>query len=259
MRSRAMLRRTALAVLAAFSVAICVARAAAPDVAREARWAAEVVPQIVVGDAVWLTTAHHARVLALYARPAHATRNAVIVVHGMGVNPDWNLIGVLRTALADLGFATLSVQMPVLAADAPPEGYPDLFGDAGERLAAAVAWLRDNGYTRVGVVSHSLGSAMVDAWLAQSPRAGIDAWVPVGMQVDFSARPRVPLLDVVAEGDLPEALAHARTRARLLPTDGCSKSLEIADADHFFERAAARLAAAIAPFLARALRGACVA
>src|SRR4051812_11647065 len=41
-----------------------------PDDARESRWADEVVPQVVVGDAVWLHTPHRARVLALYARPA---------------------------------------------------------------------------------------------------------------------------------------------------------------------------------------------
>jgi len=151
------------------------------------------VPQLVVGDAVWLATPQHPRVLALYTKAPAATRNAVIVVHGLGVNPDWNLIGVLRTTLADQGFATLSVQMPVLAADAPRDDYQALFADAGERLTAAVAWLHDNGYAHVAVVSHSLGAAMVNAWLAQHDERVVDAWVPVGMFVAFASRPREPL------------------------------------------------------------------
>ena len=230
--------------------------AATADVARETRWAEQVVPQLVVGDAVWLTTPRHSRVLALYTEPAKPTREAVVVVHGMGVNPDWNLIGVLRTALADHGFATLSVQMPVLAADAPREDYVALYPDAGERLAAAVAWLRAKGYARVAIVSHSMGSAMVDAWLARAP-PNVDAWVPVGMLVPFTVAPRQPVLDVVAERDFPDALSASKARKPRLPRDSCSGSLVIGNTDHYFGDAAPRLAEAIAPFMARALGGSC--
>jgi hypothetical protein len=248
------LARAALLIAAFFAAT---AHAVVADTARETRWADEVVPQLVVGDAVWLATARHPRVLALYTEPAKATRNAVIVVHGLGVHPDWNLIGVLRSTLADLGFATLSVQMPVLAADAPRDDYPALFPDASERLAAATAWLRAKGYRNVGVVSHSMGSAMVNAWLARSGWAGVDAWVSVGMFVPFDAAPRMPVLDVVAERDFPEVLAQARMRGAELRADDCSGSRVVSGADHYFEDSAARLAAAVAPFLERALTGRC--
>ena len=232
------------------------ALAVAPDEARERRWAEEVVPQLVIGDAVWLATPHHARVLALFAKPEHETHDAVIVVHGLGVHPDWNLIGVLRTELADLGFATLSVQMPVLAADAPRDGYRFLFPDAFERLDSALAWLHERGYTNVAVVSHSLGSAMVDEWLA-SVQPRVDAWVPIGLTVDFAKPPTLPVVDVVAEHDLPEALQFAKVRMRSLRHDACSASLVFAGTDHYFDRAAAALARRIAPFLARALAHRC--
>ena len=124
--------RAVVALAAMLALPGEVAAAVVADIARETRWANEVVPQLVVGDAVWLATPQHPRVLALYTKAPAATRNAVIVVHGLGVNPDWNLIGVLRTTLADQGFATLSVQMPVLAADAPRDDYQALFADAGE-------------------------------------------------------------------------------------------------------------------------------
>ena len=66
----------------------------------------------------------------------------MIVVHGVGVHPDWGLIGGMRTGLADAGFATLSVQMPVLAATAARDDYVALFPEAGERIAAAIAFLK---------------------------------------------------------------------------------------------------------------------
>jgi len=230
--------------------------AVVPDDARESRWAAEVVPQLVVGDAVWLRTRHRERVLALYARPADAARGAVIVVHGLGVHPDWSLVGDIRGGLVDRGFATLSVQMPVLAADARRDDYIALFPDAGERLTSAVAWLHAKGYARVAIVSHSMGSAMVDAWLARGS-ASVDAWVPVGMLVPFAVAPRQPVLDVVAERDLPDALSASKMRKPQLPRDACSGALVVGGTDHYFGDAAPRLAEAIAPFIARAMTDQC--
>ena len=249
----AVARLFAHSLLALGAAAACAATA---DVARETRWAEQVVPQLVVGDAVWLATPRHPRVLALYTEPAKSTREAVVVVHGMGVNPDWNVIGVLRTALADRGFATLSVQMPVLAADAPSDQYGTLFPDAGERLTAAVSWLRAKGYARIAIVSHSMGSAMTDAWLAHAP-PGIDAWVPVGMMDPFTVPPRQPVLDVVAERDFPQALSASKARKPQLPRDACSGSIVVGNTDHYFGDAAPRLAEAIAPFIARAFGGLC--
>jgi hypothetical protein len=51
------------------------ALAATPDLARERRWADEIVPQLFAGEAVWLATMHQPKVLALYTAPA-TLRNA---------------------------------------------------------------------------------------------------------------------------------------------------------------------------------------
>src|SRR5512135_1048688 len=225
-----------------------------PDMAREDRWAEQVAPDVVVGDVVWLSTKLRAKVLAIYTKPSGTAKAAVIVVHGLGVNPDWDLINVVRTSLADHGFATLSVQMPVLAAEAPPADYVALYPEAGARLSAALAWLHGRGYAKVAVVSHSLGAAMTDAWLAHGAAeagagaqasaregAGIDAWVPVGMAVAFSVRPRIPVLDVVAGADLPAVLASNPARVSQLPADGCSRAVTVPGVDHFYHGAEAKL------------------
>jgi len=245
--------RVACAV--AFAVVAAATQAAiVPDDARESRWAEEVVPQIVVGDPVWLETPHRARVLAIHAAPRDAAKGAVIVIHGLGVHPDWGLIGEIRSGLVDRGFATLSVQMPVLAADAPREQYAALAPFAGERLDAALAWLRGQGYTQVAVLSHSMGATMANAWIAAHPR--IDAWVPVGMLVPYAARPRLPVLDVVGERDYPEALRRA-PRPLTLPRDGCSDAVTVPGADHFMSGAVPRLLDRVERFLDDAFAGKC--
>lgn len=251
------------AAVAATSAATHTATPAATrhsDGAREDRWAAQVAPDVVVGDVVWLSTPSRPRVLAIYARPvASPARAAVIVVHGMGVNPDWGVVGVLRSALPDDGFATLSVQMPVLAADAPRGAYSVLFPEAAQRLSAAYAWLAAHGYDRIAVVSHSLGAAMTDAWLARADAAPIVAWVPIGMPVSFSRHPREPVLDVVAGHDLADVVASAPARAAELGGARCSRQVRVPDTDHYFERGGKALAARIAAFLDEVLRGACFA
>jgi alpha/beta superfamily hydrolase len=144
--------------------------------------------------------------------------------------------------------------MPVLAADAPRDAYRDLFDDAGARIAAALAWLGTKGFARIAIVSHSMGASMADAFLARDGAAAA-AWVPVGMLVDFTAAPRTPVLDVIAERDFPETLASAKLRTRRLPRDGCSRSATIPATDHYMNGATAPLSDAIAAFLDQVYAG----
>lgn len=229
---------------------------AAADREREQRWAAEVVPAIVVGEVVYLPTPSQPRVLALYTEVAHP-KGGVIVLHGAGVHPDWGLIGGLRTGLADAGFATLSVQMPVLAATATRDDYVPLFPEAAERIAAAIAFLRSRGIAGIAIVSHSMGASMVNAYLARASAAGIDAWVPIGMLTEFDGVPKEPVLDVTADNDFAEVREALPRRLPQLPHDACTGHIVIAGTDHYMANRQKELLAAIAPFLQRALAGKC--
>lgn len=231
----------------------------AADYAREARLAQEVVPAIVVGDPIYLATPRQPRVLALYAAATSPAivKAAVIVVHGVGVHPDWGLINGLRTRLAEAGMSTLSVQMPVLPAEAPRAQYATLYPESNDRLAAAVVYLRERGAERIAIVSHSMGAAMADAYLSSSSAVKLAAWVPIGMAKTFGSRPNLPVLDVIAEHDFAQVLDMAPKRAATLPRDGCSKQVFIAGTDHYMENRQKELVAAIMPFLARAFAGQC--
>jgi alpha/beta superfamily hydrolase len=251
------MKRGTVALLAtALAVAPALAQPAI-DYAREDRWAQEVVPSIVVGDAVWLETPARAKVLAILTEPAVASKGGVILAHGLGVHPDFGMIGGVRTALAEMGYTTLSVQMPVLSAGASRDDYAVALPAAAERIAAAIAFLRAKGIAKVAIVSHSVGATMVNAYLARPRHTAIDAWVPVGMLVDFASPPNEPIADIVAENELAEVAAAAPLRAKRLPRDSCSRQLAIAGSDHYFESRQKELAAAIAAFLDRVFAGRC--
>ena len=55
---------------------------AAPDYAREKKWADEITPGIVVGDALYLEASGH-KFLTLYTEAASA-KAGLVIVHGIG-------------------------------------------------------------------------------------------------------------------------------------------------------------------------------
>ena len=234
------------------------AAAALPiDYGREDRWTQEVVPSIVVGEPIYLATSARPRILAILTVPSGRPKGSLVVVHGLGVHPDFGMINGVRTGLADAGYTTLSVQMPVLAAGASRDDYRETLPEAGNRIAAAIGYLRRNGATRIGIVSHSMGASMVNAYLGRADALPIDAWAPVGMFGAFAASLRVPVLDVIAEREIPQVQETAPARAATLPKDGCSKQATIAGTDHYFESRQDELVASIAAFLRRVFADEC--
>lgn len=242
----------------AWLLAVAALPALAQDYAREQRWANEVVPGLVVGDAVWLETSAGRKYLAIHA-PAAKPRGAVVIVHGLGVHPDHGVIGVLRTKLTDLGWTTLSIQMPVQASEARSEAYyPALFPEALDRLARAGAWLADRGEKRVALVSHSLGSWMANEYFDANPVSPFAAWACLGLTGGYSLStwfsPR-PILDVYGENDLEPSVGAAwRRRLTLASAPAGSRQVMIAGADHFYAGKADELARTIDAWLGEVLR-----
>lgn len=235
-----------------FAQAVALAQA---DYAREKRWAGEITPAILVGDPVYLGLKSGHKFLAIYA-PNPKARAGVIVVHGLGVHPDWGLINPLRSRLAEQGYATLAVQMPVLAAEARGDQYPQLFPEAAERLAAALAFLRTRGHSKVAIVSHSMGSRMTDYFMNHAGDPRVDAWVAIGVSGGFTQPStfKTPILDLFGEKDLPAVLDDAGTRAVALKRLRGSGQVQVAGADHFFAGMENELVRQVRLFLDNRLR-----
>jgi alpha/beta superfamily hydrolase len=95
---------------------------------------------------------------------------------------------------------------------------------------------------------------MANVYLA---RNAVDAWAPIGMFGAFAVPPKEPVLDIVAETEIPLVRESAPARVAKLPKDACSRQLTIAGTDHYFDQRQKELVAAIAAFLDRAFRGRC--
>ena len=260
---RMKLRRTWMAALSRlcgvcslWALYACTSLALAQDYEREGRWAEQTLATLMVGDAVYLTQANGHRFLALYTRAENKPKGAVIVAHGRGWGPDFELYGALRTMLAEAGYSTLSIQMPVLSGTANLAEYMPMYADAGERLKLATDWLRAKGYAKMAIVSHSLGATMTNHYLADSADPRIDAWVFVGIinGLEKMSRIRIPVLDVFGTRDwLATRYGADERRAQIAKVAG-SEQVVVDGAEHFFEHQHAELSRVIAAFLDKALR-----
>lgn len=194
----------------------------------------------MVGDAVDIRAAGRG-FLGLYA-PGKPELPAIVLVHGIGVHPDHGIIGSLRVALNDMGFTTLSIQMPVLGAEARTQDYhPALFPEASARIAAAAAWLQSKGWKRQVLASHSLGAWMSQHHLETAGQAPFAAWISLGRSGPIPALP-LPVLDVYGEKDLPAVLQSAGARR-------ASRQVAIPGADHFYNGKEGELAALVKDFI----------
>ncbi len=239
-------------LIALLALGCAAGAASAQDYAREQRWAEQVVPNVVVGDALRLKLPSRGEFLGLYTE-VQGAKTAVLLVHGIGVHPDHGVIGILRVALPDMGYATLSIQMPVLASDAPAaDYYPALFPEAGERIAAGGRWLAGKGYRRIVLLSHSMGSWMSEAYLERGSGAPFAAWVCMGRGGAFGDMTKVgiPVLDVYGDNDLPAVLRAKDERRRALQGKPGSRQVAIAGADHFYTGREPALADAVRAFIA---------
>ena len=224
-----------------------------PDYAREKKWADEVVPGLVVGDPVYLQTPRgHHKFLTLFT-PAADTKKAAIVVHGMGIHPDWGMVGTLRTELADRGFTTLSIQMPILAADATSEAYAPTMPEAAERIAEAVAFLKAKGYTQLAIVSHSMGSRMSGVYMAGKPDPSVKSWASLGLSYGDYKALTLPVLDLYGANDLPLVLQNAAQRKSSLTAKESAQKV-VANTDHFFTGHETARVESVAAFLGETLK-----
>lgn len=251
----------------------------------------QIAAAVADGRVEWLEVAGE-RALAIYSEAAAGPpRGGVILLHDAATHADWpDVIQPLRRALPGQGWATLSIQLPTPVRDngglwqlAP------VFAAGSARIAAAAAWLKQQGVSPVVVVGHGLGAAVAAATLAGAADAKIAGFVAVGMAVppfgdpaapyrpELLAQIKVPVLDLYGSRDSDAvrqqagrraaaarrggALPSGSSAAARIPRSGRSglntyRQIEIGGADHGFRGSEATLVKRVAGWLRRHAGGA---
>lgn len=163
----------------------------ASDKAKEKRWADQVVDNLMVGDAVWLQ-AKKDRFLGLYVVAKGKRKGAAIIMHGVGVHPNWtDVVQPIRNQLPQHGWTTLSIQMPILKNEAKFLDYAPLFDEVAPRINAAIALLKKRGHKNIILIGHSLGNDMAVYYLSKDRRASRN--IKALVAISFTAPRPTPL------------------------------------------------------------------
>jgi len=219
----------------------------ASDFAKEKRWADDIVGSLVEGEPVWLNADGH-KFLGIYTQSsAKKIKGAAIILHGIGVHPNWStVIYPARVRLAEDGWHTLSLQMPILGNDADYKQYAPLFKEVAPRMDAALAYLKAKGINNIVVVGHSLGSVMAAYYLSNHPASGVSAFVGVGVSgIEFNEpglayfytlpKIKMPILDIYGSNDIEPVLSSVKTRADIARKSGHQvyDQVVVKGGDHF--------------------------
>lgn len=218
----------------------------ASDTAKEARWAEQIVESLLDGDAVWLDDGTGHEFLGIYTEAESNTGRAVILVHGIGVHPNWpDVIYPLRAGLLEHGITNLSIQMPILENDAEEGAYASLFSEVPARFNAAIAYLQELGYEDISIVAHSMGATMSAYYLERTDLDVIKSLVIIGMprassypgNIEALAKIRVPILDLYGSKDLAIVLETSEQRALSAKkqTGREYSQVRVDGANHFFQ------------------------
>ncbi len=222
---------------------------AKPDFDRESRMVSEIEDAVMDGDVEYLPLSEGKEVFSIYMEgDADVPKGGVIILHSRGYHANWdNTVKPLRVGLADKGWSTLSVQMPVLGKNAKYYDYVPIFPHAHKRIDAAINFYYQRGIDNIVLVGHGCGAHMSMSYIDKHGDSKISSYVGIGMgATDYKQKlvkqfpldkMLTPVLDVFGENDFPGVIKLSESRQGLMDIANNSKSAQmvIKGADHYYK------------------------
>ncbi len=216
------------------------------DTAKESRWAEQVIDGLLDGDELWMIDDNGHEFLGVLTEGDRSSGRAVVLLHGVGVHPNWpDVIYPLRAGLLEQSITTLSLQMPILANDADIREYALLIPEVPGRIDAALDYLDDQGYRDITLVAHSLGATMAVYYLSHSDNGAVTSLVVIGMgpgidgmeNLEALEQIKVPVLDLYGSKDLEHVLNSVESRATAASKGAVPEyqQVTVPSAGHFFQ------------------------
>ena len=219
--------------------------ALAMDIEREKRIEEQTLEALFTGEPFYLSIGE-SEFLTLETENTGDRKGAVILLHGRGLGADSEtVVGPLREALADDGWHTLSLQMPVLEKGAKYYDYVEIFDAAHPRIEASISHLQGKGISPIVLLAHSCGVHMSMDWIRHNEFSAINAYVGLGMGATDYKQPmrepfpfekmNIPILDVYGSEDYPAVVTKADQRLQAFQNShDLSAQVTVEQADHEF-------------------------
>lgn len=224
-----------------------------PNYAREIRMISQIEDAVLDGEVEYLSLENKRQVFSIYMQSElDKSKGGVIILHNRGQHANWDdLIKPLRVGLAEKGWDTLSVQMPVLDKQAKYYDYVPIFPYAHERIEAAINFYKQRSIDNIILIGHGCGVHMSMSYIDKFGDDKLSAYVGIGMgATDYKqkmARPfpldkmHVPVLDVFADNDFSGVIRLAESRKFLMRAAGNTHNaqLVIENSGHYYQEQSA--------------------
>ncbi len=222
-----------------------------PDFAREQRIIEQIADSVIEGDVLWLKVGNK-KIFSIYSEAeTDKAKGGIIILHSRGLHANWEtVVKPLRVGLAEKGWDSLSVQMPVKDKNAKYYDYVPIFSYAVPRINAAINFLKKQGAKKVVIIAHACGAFMARYFIQHNGVKDISAFVGIGMSAtDYKQKvinpiiltlfnTKIPILDIVAENDYLGVLKfyEIRKEAFAIMNNPKNKQLMIPRTEHYYQQ-----------------------
>ena len=215
-----------------------------PLFSREKRLKEQNIDEIMDGDSINLKV-RGKEIFSIFMESEDKTDTGIIFLHTRGENPNESkTIKPLRIDMAENGYHTLSVQMPVLEKNATYYDYVPLLPHSHPRIKAAIDFYKKMNIKNIIFVAHGCGGHMLMSYIDKYGDSDIKAVIGIGMGATDTnqevikeyplATMKIPVLDIIGQYDYRSVKKHFKTRkAHLALSSENNKQVILSKAKHY--------------------------
>jgi len=214
----------------------------------EKRISTGLMDKVEASDFFWLGSTDSSFIAIFNRHKGEEEKGAAIILHSVGGHADWpEVVSPLRNMLPEFGWATLSIQLPLISPEKNIEEYGKTFEETGNRILLATRELKKRGFSKIVIIGHGFGALSTLVYLGKGNSENIDAFVAISLQNYVYIKPRInllrlikkiktPTLDLYGSLDFKEGIESAPDRrlASKKSGDDLYMQIEIKGADHSF-------------------------
>jgi hypothetical protein len=195
----------------------------ASDIKKEQYWKKIISENLKIGEVIQLK-AQEQNFFAIYTKQNRLKqRGSVIILHGKAEHPDWKVVvRPLRTQLADYGWNTLSIQMPIRNKPLKTNEEIEKFNQQGTlRIDSAITFLKDKQAVNIFIIIHGENDEIALSYIKANPKHTIKGLIFVSMPLNISNNKNtikllelmtLPVLDIYAGKDIDTVTLTAKER-----------------------------------------------
>jgi hypothetical protein len=195
----------------------------ASDIQNEQYWKRTISENLKIGEPIELKAGEQP-FFGIYTKQNRLKqRGSAIIIHGKAEHPNWNeVIRPLRTQLADYGWNTLSIQMPIRNKPLKTKEDIEKFNQQGTlRLDNTLVYLKDKKTPSIFLITHGENAEIALSYIKDNPKHIIDGLVFVSMPLKMAHKQKsiellellvLPVLDIYAGKDLETVTLTAKER-----------------------------------------------